>query len=117
MKGKMVNLQFVIHHSSVIFSRIETQGKSMDRLRLLKEKEIGEPIVAKPRGKKRAKGPNPLSCMKKKKKITAMNPAKTNTDQPTSSDKKKRKRVRIAKHIKEELALRQKASETTSSSN
>jgi len=90
----------------------------MDRLRLLKEKEIGdESNNEKPRRKKRAKGPNPLSCLKKKKKPAANNPLKTNTDQSTSLGKKKRKRIRIAQHVKEELALRQKMSQTADSSN
>jgi len=96
--------------------RIETRG--IDRLRSLKEKEIGEESsIQKPRGKKRAKGPNPLSCMKKKKKTNASNPAKTNSDQSASSEKKKRKRVRIAQHVKEELAARQKLPQTTTSPN
>jgi len=102
----------------VVDKRIQTQGCSMDRLRLLKEKEIGdESNNEKPRRKKRAKGPNPLSCLKKKKKPAANNPLKTNTDQSTSLGKKKRKRIRIAQHVKEELALRQKMSQTADSSN
>ena len=91
----------------------------METLRQIKEKDIGsEAAVEKRRGKKRAKGPNPLSCMKKKKKLaTAVNHLKTNGDQPASSEKRKRKRVRIAKHVKQELAMRQQASQTPSSSN
>jgi len=47
---------------------------------------------------KRAKGPNPLSCKPKKKKIVEDDIPKVE-----NKIKRKRKRVKIPKHVKEEL--------------
>jgi len=48
---------------------------------------------------KRAKGPNPLSCKPKKKKIVEDN----NTPKVENKIKRKRVRVKIPKHVKEEF--------------
>lgn len=47
---------------------------------------------------KRAKGPNPLSCKPKKKKTNEDNLPKVD-----NKIKRKRKRIKIPKHVKEEL--------------
>lgn len=59
---------------------------------LQKDEELREP--------RKPKGPNPLSCKKKKKSV------EMNCSQPTkqnTSKKRKRKRIRLPKHVKEEL--------------
>ncbi len=81
----------------------------MDRLRKIKKKELGVVTVEEKRFKRRKpKGPNPLSCKKKKKKHNARGPLKS--DKPATSDQaqptKRRKRVKIAEHIRQELASR-----------
>lgn len=48
---------------------------------------------------KRAKGPNPLSCKPKKKKIVE----DSNIPKVENKTKRKRNRIKIAKHVKEEL--------------
>ena len=87
----------------------------MDRLRKLKKEELGRVSIEEKRFKRRKpKGPNPLSCKKKKKKpsnrghLESSNSASSSQTQPT----KRRKRVKIAAHILQELASRQNASKT-----
>ncbi|XP_055711785.1 rRNA-processing protein UTP23 homolog [Phlebotomus papatasi] len=61
-----------------------------------------EPKEAQPVKKKRKKkNPNPLSCLKKKRK-PQLNPTANN---PEKSEKKKRRRIKIPQHVKEELKL------------
>lgn len=80
----------------------------MERLRQLKKQELGSQTGEEKRFKrKKAKGPNPLSCKKKKKKIGTREPlqkAGTSSDQGVRP--RKRKRVKIADHIRQELAAR-----------
>ncbi|CAH1955848.1 unnamed protein product [Acanthoscelides obtectus] len=54
-----------------------------------------------PKKKKKKNGPNPLSCKKKMKKGVLDNPIKKKGE--PEKEKKKRKKVRIPKHVKEEL--------------
>ncbi|KAG5892940.1 hypothetical protein JTB14_014995 [Gonioctena quinquepunctata] len=52
--------------------------------------------------KKKKRGPNPLSC-KKKKKETGVEKLPTKKEGHAEVEKKKRKRIKIPKHVKEEL--------------
>lgn len=57
---------------------------------------------------KRAKGPNPLSCKRKKKSCNEDNISKVE-----NTKKRKRKRIKIPKHVKEEFKkINQKTSNT-----
>lgn len=79
-------------------SLTEWEKTAVEALR--KENGIEEDQVRKPR-KKKKKGANPLSCKKKKK-----NPGNVQgvvKKDSASSEVKKRKKVRIPKHVKEEL--------------
>lgn len=74
------------------------------RLRFLKEKEgLVEEQPARIRRNKRKGGPNPLSCKSKKTKqkadVDAQKPAKVKSGQV----EKKRKRLKVPKHVKEIL--------------
>ncbi|KAK4045712.1 rRNA-processing protein UTP23 homolog [Daphnia magna] len=93
---------------ATIKSSIHDQGCTMERLRQLKKQELGSQTGEEKRFKrKKAKGPNPLSCKKKKKKIGTREPlqkAGTSSDQGVRP--RKRKRVKIADHIRQELAAR-----------
>nr|CAI5817905.1 unnamed protein product [Callosobruchus analis] len=62
---------------------------------------IGSTTEDKPK-KKKKKGPNPLSCKKKTKKVVLNNPIKKKIGEP-EKEKKKRKKVRIPKHVKDEI--------------
>jgi len=68
-----------------------------DTLNDLKEKKFGvtEPEEEKTKKKKKG-GPNPLSCKKKKKKKKS-----TVWKETVTINKKKRKRLKVPKHVKE----------------
>lgn len=68
---------------------------------LKKESGLMEEEVKKPK-KKKKKGANPLSCKKKKKKAGAVQSGSVSKKE-SDGDKVKRKRVRVPKHVKEEL--------------
>ncbi|XP_030768399.1 rRNA-processing protein UTP23 homolog [Sitophilus oryzae] len=53
--------------------------------------------------KRKRKGPNPLSCKKKKKGNTEQNNSIHKKDAKSEIEKKKRKRIRLPKHVKEEI--------------
>lgn len=76
----------------------EWEKNAVDALK----KETGD--VAKKPKKKRKRGANPLSCKKKKKKPGAVSKSEN------VGDKVKRRKVRIPKHVKEELAKLNKSS-------
>ena len=78
---------------------------------------MGEPSDEKRPRKRKAKGPNPLSCLKKKKKDNvavnggskdAVKLSTDNTEAGKSSQlskKKRKKRKKIAEHVRQELEL------------
>lgn len=73
----------------------------------LKKQLLGKKDESKPRRKvKRVKGPNPLSCKKSKRKPTI---AET-TPASTTRKRSRKKRVRIAAHVREEMVRRQRTS-------
>ncbi|KAG6802397.1 rRNA-processing protein UTP23 [Apis mellifera caucasica] len=75
--------------------------REKENIKILKEAAgIIEKVEVKFR-KKKKKGPNPLSCLKKKKK-TQTNILK-NTNEKNSGKVKKRTKIKIAAHIKEAL--------------
>lgn len=74
----------------------ESEKKAIEKLK----QETGLADDNRPRRKKKKKGANPLSCKKKSKKPT--NPIQKKEGQP-EIDKKKRKRIKIPQHVKEEL--------------
>lgn len=80
--------------NSKVSSLTETEQQTLEKLKSkygIAQEEI------KP--KKKKKGPNPLSCLKKKKvKVNQNKIVKTDME-----NKPKRKKVRIPKHVKEEL--------------
>lgn len=65
----------------------------------LKEKHGIIDEVMSNKKKRKKKGPNPLSCKKKKKGV----PVSSNLKKKEITDKKIRKKVRIPKHVKDEL--------------
>lgn len=73
----------------------KTLNDLKDKSGIMNEEEI------KPKRKKK-KGPNPLSC-KKKKKTTVENPIINKKETTTDVNKRKRKKVRIPKHVRDEL--------------
>lgn len=76
---------------------LETEKKTLENL---KEKH-GLPSNDEPsKKKKRKKGPNPLSCKKKQKKTGIENKS---TKEVSGIQKKKRKKIRIPEHVKQEL--------------
>lgn len=75
---------------------------------LKKESGICEEETKRPK-KKKKKGANPLSCKKKKKKSGAVQCGVSKKD--GESVRVKRKKVRIPKHVKEELVKLSKASD------
>jgi U3 small nucleolar RNA-associated protein 23 len=71
-----------------------------DTLNVLKEKKFGVTEPEEEKTKKRKKGgPNPLSCKKKKKEIKS-----TVWKESVTTNKKKRKRLKVPKHVKEHWA-------------
>ncbi|KAK2582628.1 hypothetical protein KPH14_004910 [Odynerus spinipes] len=65
------------------------------------KKEAGLLNEAEPKRKKRKKsGPNPLSCLKKKKKPQVATPA---SEQKKSGKIRKKKKIKMASHVKEAL--------------
>ena len=79
----------------------------MERLRQLKEMEMGETSVGVKRiGKKRAKGPNPLSCMKKKKKVASSNQPPKDPNGPSKSCRRRNRKKgnQIISQVKQVLA-------------
>lgn len=86
------------------FGVSKVQGTALSKL---KEKSgIIDDKDDKPKRKKKKSGPNPLSCLKKKKKG---NPSNNNNSSNNNgvvkkqTEKPHRKRVKIPKHVKEEL--------------
>lgn len=73
-------------------------------LNVLKKRKLDESEEFVPKKKKRKGGPNPLSC-KKKKKTSIVSINNEVMEQPT---KRKRKKVKVPKHIK--VLLDQKSS-------
>lgn len=68
-------------------------------LELLKEKSgLATPVKEIRKRKKKKGGPNPLSCLKSKKKSK-----NTQAKNPTSGKIKKRKRVKLSAHVKDLL--------------
>lgn len=55
-----------------------------------------------PKQKKKKRGPNPLSCKKKKKKCSIENPSQISSGK-SEIHKRKRKKIRIPEHVKQEL--------------
>jgi hypothetical protein len=86
----------------------------MERLRLIKKQELGMITEKKPFKRRRAKGPNPLSCKKKKKK-TCIRESVVNVGASSSHPQRtnRRRRVKIALHIRQELASRLNVSKTS----
>ncbi len=79
----------------------------MERLRKIKKQELGTDTKEKPFKRRKPKGPNPLSCKKKKKKANIREPLENigpSSSQPQRT--KRRRRVKIAEHIRQELAAR-----------
>lgn len=67
---------------------------------LKKEENIEKPVAPKPKKKRKGpKGPNPLSCMKKKKRVISEQ-HKSGSDPIKPGPKRKRKKVHIARHVK-----------------
>ncbi|XP_067006984.2 rRNA-processing protein UTP23 homolog [Anabrus simplex] len=98
--------------TSVRMARLNSQAKF--NLSKLEEKSLTELKVKKlgdmgtePKKKKFKKkgGPNPLSCKKKKKKPDPLQ----GTEQGKSSKRRRRKRIKISKHIKEHLLAQAKS--------
>lgn len=76
---------------------------SFKRLLALKNSQAGLSDKSGPKFKRRIpKGPNPMSCKKKKKSKPKVTQAPTETQESTAA-KKKRKRIKIPKHVKEAL--------------
>lgn len=75
----------------------------LEKISKLKEKE-GLIKTEEPKKKRKKKGPNPLSCKKKQKK--PQNDAIQKKESKPEVDKKKRKRIRIPQHIREEVLKR-----------
>ena len=94
----------------ILFYRVRGLDGAMERLQRLKEVELDVPSAEKRIKRRKAKGPNPLSC-KKKKTIKNINSNGSTSGGSKNTEgepmKKKRKRVKIAKHIRQELALKQ----------
>lgn len=76
----------------------------LEKISKLKEQE-GLTETEKPKKKRKKKGPNPLSCKKKQKKPLHSG-AIEKKESKTEVDKKKRKRIRIPQHIREEVLKR-----------
>ncbi|XP_066153761.1 rRNA-processing protein UTP23 homolog [Euwallacea fornicatus] len=74
-----------------------------EKIAKLKELEGVVTNEEKIKRKRRKKGPNPLSCKKKQKKSHG---GISKPETKLNVEKKKRKRVKIAKHIKEEILKR-----------
>lgn len=90
-----VSLQRAQEKASVINStELEKVGKMKEQAGLAVKEEV------KP--KRRKKGPNPLSCKKKQKKVLN-NPIKKRENRPQME---KRKKVRIPQHVRQEMLKR-----------
>lgn len=86
-------------------SQTEAPAHQLRTIESLKRKE--NLLEEAPAKKKRRKvsGPNPLSCKKKKPKRPPAAPEKTEVASPEGNKKRRRhKRVKLAKHVAEELA-------------
>lgn len=84
----------------------------MERLRLIKKQELGLTTEKKSFKRRKAKGPNPLSCKKKKKKACIREPFENvgvSSSHPQRT--KRRRRVKIAMHVRQELASRLQTSD------
>lgn len=91
---------FVDRKSKKSLKVSEFEGEQLVQMKK-KEGIVEEKKVIKVKHKKKG-GPNPLSCKKKKIKINN-NQGKTNGVKNKAIDKKKRKRIQLPKHIKEEI--------------
>lgn len=81
------------------------EDHALYRLREIKKKELGvPPTQVKKIKKKKAKSRNPLSCRRKIKKAPCI-PSNTGSSNGTSDQqpRKKRKRVKISAHVRQEL--------------
>ncbi|GLV45700.1 uncharacterized protein CBL_02720 [Carabus blaptoides fortunei] len=88
------------------FGVSQVQGTVLSKLK--QQSGIAEDKDDKPKRKKKKTGPNPLSCLKKKKKgnasnITRSNNSNNNTNGVVKNQTEKRRRLRVPKHVKEEL--------------
>lgn len=77
---------------------------------LRKQADIAEKKEDKPKKKRKRGGPNPLSCLKKKKKPETTILNKSNTK---STKVRKKKKIKIASHIKEALITELKSKHTS----
>lgn len=88
-------------------ARVQVREVDEQTLTSLKRKEgilVEQDEKDKPRRKKKVKNPNPLSCKKsKKRKGTTESTKNTETVQDHAIEKKKRKRIKLAKHVVEHL--------------
>lgn len=88
-------------------ARVQVREVDEQTLTSLKRKEgilVEEDGKDKPRRKKKVKNPNPLSCKKSKKQKGTADAKKTKESvQDHAIEKKKRKRVKLAKHVVEHL--------------
>uniref|UniRef100_A0A1Q3F5T3 rRNA-processing protein UTP23 homolog n=1 Tax=Culex tarsalis TaxID=7177 RepID=A0A1Q3F5T3_CULTA len=89
-------------------ARVQVREVDTQTLTSLKRKEgilVEEDGAGKdkPKRKKKGKNPNPLSCKKSKKRKEQDGLKKTEAVQEHAIEKKKRKRVKLAKHVVEHL--------------
>lgn len=82
---------------------IDSEKKALEELKVKSGLVTGDDV---PKKKKKKKGPNPLSC-KKKKKTIGTNNVRTKTEEG-GIQKKKRKKVRIPDHVKQEMLKNKK---------
>lgn len=101
--------------AKIMSSRFSVNCNQKEILQDLKVKTFG-PEKEKKIKKRKKKQPNPLSCLKKKKKATLPSSSQVTGQEGLSGSnksKKKRKRIKIPLHVREEL---KKMSQSTSTS-
>jgi U3 small nucleolar RNA-associated protein 23 len=87
--------------------KMEVMDYQKEILDHMKKKEFGEEAEGNKKGTRKRKraGPNPLSCKKSKKANNKLATNKGMSNSEGVAKKKKRKRVRMPKHVKAELLL------------
>lgn len=79
----------------------DEEKQKIDKMKM----DVGIPVESNiPKKKRKKKGPNPLSCLKKKKEVVKPNSSVGNSSKVVSNKPhKNRKRVRIPKHVHEAI--------------
>ena len=104
-KESYASAQYAKEKTAERLQILDYQKEILDNMKHEQNLDGSDSKVIKKGTKKRKRlGPNPLSCKKSKKpSLSTSLSSKTETSQPLVKKKKKRMRVKVPKHVKQEL--------------